>query len=300
MRIRSPLPYAPFLAALLPTLAIAHGGASLDAARFGSFEDWMIWPLALALLWYFAGYLRLKRHLSADAPRRADAVRFAAAWLVLAATIATPLHEAGEHSFAAHMLEHELLMLVAAPMFVLSRPIGVALWALPSRLRVSAGRMGRRMRGLWQLLTMTLVATAIQAAALWLWHVPSLFELALERPLWHVAQHASFLLSAVLFWWAILRGHERRRRFGVGIGALFFTATVSGALGALMAFSASPWYAGYAASGGHALGLTPAEDQQLAGLLMWIPGGLVHAGAALVLIAKRLSPSKSEQAHAVP
>ena len=181
MRIRSPLPYAPFLAALLPTLAIAHGGASLDAARFGSFEDWMIWPLALALLWYFAGYLRLKRHLSADAPRRADAVRFAAAWLVLAATIATPLHEAGEHSFAAHMLEHELLMLVAAPMFVFSRPIGVALWALPSRLRVSAGRMGRRMRGLWQLLTMTLVATAIQAAALWLWHVPSLFELALER-----------------------------------------------------------------------------------------------------------------------
>ncbi len=53
--------------------------------------------------------------------------------------------------------------------------------------------MGRRVRGLWQLLITTLVATALQAAALWLWHVPSLFELALERPLWHVAQHASFL-----------------------------------------------------------------------------------------------------------
>jgi putative membrane protein len=126
----------------------------------------------------------------------------------------------------------------------------------------------------------------LQAISLWLWHAPKLFDLALANPGWHIVQHLSFLVTALLFWWAVLHGRERR--VGIAVGCLFFTATVSGALGALMAFSSSPWYAGYAASGLDAFGLTPAEDQQLAGLLMWIPGGLVHALAVLELFARRL------------
>jgi putative membrane protein len=113
-----------------------------------------------------------------------------------------------------------------------------------------------------------------------------------------VVQHLSFLISALLFWWAVLHGRGAHR-IGLAVGCLFFTATVSGALGALMAFSASPWYAGYAASGLDAFGLTAAEDQQLAGLLMWIPGGLVHAIAGLALLARRLGTDSGVRANAM-
>jgi putative membrane protein len=113
-----------------------------------------------------------------------------------------------------------------------------------------------------------------------------LFQLALEHEGWHLAQHLSFLLSALVFWAAMLQ--ERHERAGVAALCLFATSLLGGALGALMAFAQSPWYPGYAALGLTPFGLTPREDQQLAGLLMWIPGGLVHAGAALVMFRKVL------------
>jgi cytochrome c oxidase assembly factor CtaG len=103
---------------------------------------------------------------------------------------------------------------------------------------------------------------------------------------WHIAQHLSFLVSALFFWQAVLT--PVRRGLGLAALCLFATSLVAGALGALMAFSDSPWYARYALLGMAPFGLTPTEDQQLAGLLMWIPGGLVHAGAALLLIGLAL------------
>jgi cytochrome c oxidase assembly factor CtaG len=74
---------------------------------------------------------------------------------------------------------------------------------------------------------------------------------------------------------------------------LVVTSIVSGALGALMAFATSPWYAGYARLGMAPFGLTPSEDQQIAGLLMWVPGGLVHAAAALLMMRRVLSPANA-------
>lgn len=125
-----------------------------------------------------------------------------------------------------------------------------------------------------------MTATALQAAALWLWHAPQLFDRALASDRWHAAQHASFLVTALLFWRAMLRRRadpaaDRGARVVASL-CLFLTSIVSGALGAPMAFSHSPWYAGHARFGTAPFGLTAAEDQQLAGLIMWIPGGLVH------------------------
>src|SRR5581483_11558298 len=128
------------------------------------------------------------------------------------------------------------------------------------------------LRGPWRALTDPIVATALQTAALWLWHAPKLFDLALASEAWHAVQHLSFLVSALLFWSAMLAQSRGRRGLGTAVICLFATSVVSGALGALMALSASPWYAPYAALGMGAFGLTPAEDQQLAGLIMWIPG----------------------------
>lgn len=262
-----------------------HGSAPTPG---WSFDGWVVGPLLVSLLWYSVGYARLHARSSATAAHRRSALYFSAGWLVLAAAMVTPLHEAGERSFAAHMLEHELLMLAAAPLLVLARPLGIALWAFPQALRRGLAAFGHGISTPWRALTAPVTATLLQSVSLWLWHAPRLFDLALANPGWHIVQHLSFLLTALLFWWAVL--HGRDRRVGVSVGCLFFTATVSGALGALMAFSASPWYAGYASSGLDAFGLTPAEDQQLAGLLMWIPGGLVHALAALAMFGRRLHP----------
>jgi cytochrome c oxidase assembly factor CtaG len=275
--------------AAISTAAGAHGvheGAPSDAALAWTFDGWVVGPLLVSLAWYAIGYLKLRKRSIVATAQHASAGWFLAGWLVLAAALVTPLHEAGERSFAAHMLEHELLMLVAAPLLVLSRPIGIALWAFPHGVRRALGAFGRGISTPWRTLTAPVTATLLQAIALWAWHAPRLFDLALANPGWHIVQHLSFLVTALLFWWAVLHGRERR--VGVAVGCLFFTATVSGALGALMAFSSSPWYAGYAANGLDAFGLTPAEDQQFAGLLMWIPGGLVHALAGLALFARRL------------
>ena len=137
-----------------------------------------------------------------------------------------------------------------------------------------------------------------EAVALWAWHMPPLFDRALESEGWHIAQHLSFLLTALLFWWAMAHGRAGRHGYGLAALCLFLTSLVGGALGALMAVSASPWYAPYAAMGMTPWGLSPAEDQQLAGLVMWIPGGAFHAAAALFFLLSWLRAS--EVGHAVP
>lgn len=136
-------------------------------------------------------------------------------------------------------------------------------------------------------------ATLIQAATLWSWHVPALFDNALGNEGWHIAQHLSFLASAVLFWRAMALAAGRGDACVAAL-CLLLTATVGMALGALMALSESPWYQGYAALGLNPEGLSPAEDQQLAGLIMWIPGGIVHLGAASVILYRWLMRRTSD------
>jgi cytochrome c oxidase assembly factor CtaG len=135
-----------------------------------------------------------------------------------------------------------------------------------------------------------LLATALQASALWIWHLPSLFDLALRSKGWHVVQHLAFFLPALLFWQAML---SPRRSPWTAAACLFATSLASGALGAFMAISDSPWYAPYSALGLAAFGLTPAEDQQLAGAVMWVPGGLFHALVAIAM----LGPALRAQPH---
>lgn len=282
----------PLAAALTPAAAMAH---VLDpdpiAAPRWSFEPWVVAPVVLAALLFAVGWLRLRARSGQGRPaldRRAGL--FGLGLAILAGALMSPLHEAGGRSFTAHMIEHELLMLAAAPLLAWSRPMAVMLWAFPAGGRRALGALGRApaLTGTWRTLTEPVTATLLQAAALWLWHAPALFDLALSSAAWHIVQHLCFVVSALLFWSAML---DRRRGVGVTAVCLFATSMVSGALGAVMAVSQSPWYGPYAALGMTPYGLTPAEDQQMAGVLMWVPGGLVHAGAALALLAPYLIAS---------
>ena len=274
-------------------LAILHAGVHRlpDEAPGWTWAPSVTVPLLLSALLYTIGYARLQHRAEGGrAQHRRHALRFAAGWLVLALAIVSPLHEGGERSFTLHMIEHELIMVPAALLIASARPLGVMFWAMPVALRQSL-KGGARW---WQALADPVVATALQALALILWHAPPLFDRALGHEGWHIAQHLSFLVTALLFWWAMTRASGRGAL--VAASCLFVTSLIGGGLGALMAFSTSPWYAGYAAMGMMPFGLTPAQDQQLAGLVMWIPGGMAHAGAALVLIARLFRPRREADA----
>jgi putative membrane protein len=273
---------------LVPAATWAHAQQEVSAWEAG---EWVLVSLLfLAGAWYGAGYLRVSRSSrSGRALLSRRGALYAGGWLVIAASLLTPLHELGGRSFTAHMIEHELLMLVAAPLIAFARPIGIFVWALPRRARHALGALGHRrwFASAWRGISSPLSASLLQAAMLWLWHAPAFFDSALRSELWHAAQHLSLVASALLFWWSINTASSLERRHGVAGFYLFFTSVHSALLGALMAFAESPWYSQYARMGmSGTAGLSPLEDQQIAGLIMWVPGGAVHAIAALIYLSR--------------
>jgi putative membrane protein len=255
----------------------------------------LIVPLLLTLALFLVGWWRLSKRA---ANPHAHVGLFLAGWTVLTLSLISPLHEAGEQSFTMHMIEHELIMLVATFLLAASNSGGVLAWGLPRPLRRALGGSWKSpLASLWRRLTEPVTATLVQAAVMWGWHAPILFDRALDSSGWHIAQHACFFLSSLLFWWAMLHPRGRSGGYGTSAACLFVTSLIGGALGALMSFSSSPWYADYAAMGMTGIGLDPVDDQRLAGLIMWIPGGLVHGLAAIAMFYKWLK--ESEGAHAV-
>jgi putative membrane protein len=301
MRALTRLAILSLLAFSVPSFA--HAGHDHVKQPGWTWDPWITVPLLLAATVFAFGWHRLFARSSKGRSRLLVRVGyFAAGWLAMSGALVSPLHEAGERSFSMHMLEHELLMLLAAPLIVLAEPLSVMLWAFPPQTRrvIGAVVVSAPVTATFAKLTGTIAATVVQAATLWIWHMPALFDIALAHEGWHAAQHLSFVVSALLFWTAMLgrRGAGAGSRGGRALAALCLLATsiVTGALGALMAFSSSPWYAGYARLVGPPFGLSPAEDQQVAGLIMWIPGGMVHAIAALLLFRTLIMPQRAANA----
>jgi cytochrome c oxidase assembly factor CtaG len=212
-------------------------------------------------------------------------------WLALALTLLSPLHGWGEILFSAHMTQHELLMLIAAPLLALSRPLVPMLWALPPDERRLAGHLLKRtgVTGFWRVVSRPLPAWLLHAAALWLWHIPALFVAASQNNALHALQHISFLGSAVLFWWSLFFARTRAS-YGESFLYVFTTAVHTSILGALLTFATSIWYAPYRLTAPLG-GLTPLQDQQIGGLIMWIPAGVVYLAAGLTLFALWLRES---------
>jgi putative membrane protein len=258
-----------------------------------SFEPGVVIPLALSLWLYGQGVLRLWRTSGAGRGIRwLEFWCYICGWLTLVVALVSPLHPWGSVLFSAHMTQHELLMLVAAPLLVLGRPMIAFLWALPrARARqVSSWTKARWWEGIWHSLSNPLSAWVLHAVVLWAWHIPRLFEATLTSEFVHALQHASFLGSALLFWWALIHGRQRMMGYGLAVLYMFTTALHSGLLGALLTFARTAWYDGYLYTTA-AWGLTPLEDQQLGGLIMWIPAGLVYIIAGLALFAGWLRES---------
>ena len=143
----------------------------------------------------------------------------------------------------------------------------------------------------WEFFTGPTVAFIVHGLALWIWHIPFLFQATLESDLVHTLQHASFLGSALLFWWAIIYGKRGVASYGAGVLYLFITSIHSGILGAFLTFTKRLWYPIYAPTAA-GWGLSPLEDQQLGGLIMWVPAGIVYIVAALFMFAAWINASE--------
>ncbi len=240
---------------------------------------WTAWNTAPSLLISLAAMVLIYARGMAGA---GNGVRrtlcFAGAVLTLVVALVSPLDALCDSLFTAHMLQHLLLMLVAAPLLVLSEYPLALLRALPrawaQRLVRGLNRSGG-LRRVWDVLNIPGVAWLIFTLEMWVWHSSALYQAALHSEAIHSLEHIGFVLSGMLFWWVLFKHTAARQsHYGMAVLYLFAASVQSGVLGALMMFTSVPWYAFYATRVG-AWGMTPLQDQQLAGLIMWIPGGAV-------------------------
>jgi putative membrane protein len=270
-------------AAVLPALsAFAHHPgepATVAAWARWNLEPWLVGLLLACAVLYALGLRRLwSRAGRGRGIALREALAFAAGWLVLVTALVSPVDTLGGALFSLHMVQHELLMVVAAPLLALSRPLEAWTWALEPEWRrtLAAAARVRILRRGWHAATEPAGAWCLHAAALWIWHVPALFEAALADEALHVVQHASFFVSALFFWWSVLaRGAARSG--GAAMASLFTTMLHTAALGALLTFAPTPWYAHYSQTA--AFGLSALEDLQLGGLVLGVPGGLAYLAA---------------------
>ncbi len=277
------------LALLLPAAGLGHAGEAIaphDLWSAWEFDPGVAAPLAISALLYLRG-ARVSRGVT---PGRQ--ALFWSGWVSLFLALVSPLHPLGEALFSAHMTQHEILMLVSAPLLVLSRPMPAMLWGVPLewRRRIGGWTHACLFQRFWRGVTLPSTAWIISAVALWTWHVPALFDRTLSNEWVHAAQHASFFGSALLFWWSLFEARGGMHA-GSGVVYIFTTAIHTSILGALLTFAPAVWYAPYSTTT-QAWGLSPLEDQQLGGLIMWVPASAVYIAAGLWLFARWMRESE--------
>ena len=268
----------------MPIYFLAHAGQphleTSEVMRWWSFEPVVTATLIITIALYTVGLLRSR------GIRPWQAVSFYSGCISLVIALLSPLDTLGGILFSAHMAQHEVLMVIAAPLLVFGRPLIAFVWSLPESWRKPVARIAQKqpVESAWHIMTSPLVATTAHALALWIWHAPSLYQATLRSDSIHALQHISFLGTAMLFWWTLIHGRFGRIGYGVAVFYVFVTMMHSGALGALLTFSPHVWYPIYAATTTR-WGLDPIEDQQLAGLIMWVPAGVIVGvlGIALFL-----------------
>ena len=289
--------WAGALSLVAPAPVLAHTGQPLaphDLWHAWTFEPLVVVGLVASGVLYALGLRRLW-----SASRRGAGVSevraacFAAGSLAMVIALISPVHALGSVLFSAHMTQHELLISVGAPLVVLGRPLVPLLWSLPGDW---AGRLGafskaRQVSIPWKVLSRPGVAFTLHAIALWVWHLPGPYQSTITSAFMHGLQHTSFVFTALLFWWSILNARGASSGRGAAVFYLFGTALQTGALGALLAFAPTLWYPAYAATTGP-WGLTALEDQQLGGIIMWIPGSIPYLVAGLAIFAGWLRESE--------
>ena len=250
-------------------------------------DIWIVAAILLTLGLYLLGLVRLWR---ASAMGRGigtgRAACFVAGGLILLVALASPLERLAGALLTAHMVQHVIVIAVAPPLIVLGRAEVAFAWAMPRATRRGLVRH-TFVRGIARLLhplVRPLPATLLHGAAVWIWHAPGLFQAALANSLLHDLEHASFFVTALAFWYGTLLAVRSPTAIMAAMVCMVITLIHGGLLGALITLTPSVLYPIYAGSTG-AFGLTSLEDQQLAGLIMWVPASAIYLLACLYLAA---------------
>ena len=241
-----------------------------------TFEPVVIVSLAVTAVVYGRGVRRLARRV--PRPDRASrTAAFYAGLAVLAVALLSPLDALAEALFSAHMVEHLLLMVVAAPLIAYSHPTAAFVAGTPQAardglLRANVPGLRRAAQGL----TRPVAVWVLGTLALWAWHMPAPYDLALRHGAAHAVEHASFLGTALLFWHVVFASGGRRGvPRPVAILLVLANGVQSTALGAILLLASTPLYAAHTA-GARIWHVSRLNDQQLAGALMWAPPAFLY------------------------
>jgi putative copper resistance protein D len=276
--------------ALVATPVMAHGSVSPEPPDAGSLlVGWTFSPLvtlsvAAAAVWWLWAVGRVNaRHPANPVPRRRTAA-FMLGLLALAFALLSGIERYDTTLFSVHMIQHVLLVLVAAPLIALSAPVTLLL-RLSSRATRRRWLLPILHSRVVRVLAFPVVAWILFAGVMWASHFSGLFDLALEEPLVHDLEHGLFLGSALLFWWPAVGLDPAPWRMGypARIGFVFLQMTQNTFL-AVVLLNAPVLYPHYA-SLGSPYGVDALADQQLAAGVMWIAGDAIFLGAIMLLVA---------------
>lgn len=253
---------------------------------------WRVWPLQptflipmlLAAFCYARGLSRWPQRSRAH-PRWRTAL-FYGGLLTMVLSVNTPLHAISEHHFSAHMTQHLLIMTVGVPLVLLGAPTTPILRGLPRMLRhnvLSPLAADPIVRGVFRALTHPMTALVVFSVVMISWHlVPGWYDYAAEHEGVHEVQHLSFVISAGLFWWNVIDPAPLHAPIGYLLRIVYVIAqaTVQSILGAFITLAGEPLYHFYERAT-PIFHISPIDDQQLGGLIMWVPGQTI----SLVVIA---------------
>jgi cytochrome c oxidase assembly factor CtaG len=260
--------------------------------------SWNTDPLLLGMLLLSAfAYALAWRHLQRSGrrtPPNRQLVAFAGGMFSLTVALLGPFDTFNDDLFLVHMLQHVTLMLVAAPLLVLGRPVQLALQAIPPRHSGPVVRTVLRKR--WVRTTLSALTNAGVVFLLFnvnlvVWHVPAIYTAALRNNTLHLAEHIAFFSTSLLFWWVIIDPIPRHHRLEshLAILLLFTTGAVGELLGLALTLAPRVLYPFYAGTT-NPWGLTPLADQHLSGLIMLVSGTLVYFGAIFWFLSQGVQP----------
>jgi putative membrane protein len=246
-------------------------------------------PVALMAFFYVRGLTRWKERSRDHSPWRTAS--YLGGLLLLALIYESPLDRLGEHHFSMHMIQHSIAMMIIPPLIYLGAPTTPVLRGLPRgvRHRVVEPILNHPVtRAAWNFLTNPIIAIAMFTLTQWSWHLmPGWYDHALNDDRIHDLQHITFLAVAMLFWWNIIDPKPRHSRVPMGFRILYLYAAMipKHFLAAMITFASTVFYPTYERVYLFLPG-TPLQDQQMAGLLMWVPfGEMINLTVAGIIFA---------------
>lgn len=249
------------------------------------FDPFVFFALMGAMVAYSAGLSARRRQdksltLSAWRP-----ICFVAGIFLAAFAILSPLDEIGEHfSFSVHMVQH-LLMIIPVPILLL---LGTPEWLVEPLMRI------RPVDFVMRLLTQPLLITIAFNLVFLGWHIPWLYQWALVDPMVHNVEHLTFMGAALLSWWPVMGPSHQISSSFLKIGYIFVQKLPPTVLGAVLVFAEAPLYANYANQSVRLWDWSPLIDQQIGGVLMWVPPGIVYLIVLSFIFFRWMSDGEAE------